>query len=218
MAIQWGLGLCGALSVLTTTAIVISLIGPTIGFFEIVPIDELAKIYGPDSPQDLKWSDVRAGFPADPVNRFMPGADSGTFDYFTEAINGDEGVTRKDYNNVGEDDNATVKGVAGAPGGMGYAGFSFYRENEGKLKALEVDGGKGCVSPSAETAQDDSYTPLSRPLFIYPSDKGLKEPQVKAFVRYYLDNVNGIAEAVGYIPLTEGQLAKSEAAAEKIGL
>ena len=101
---------------------------------------------------------------------------------------------------------------------MGYAGFSFYRENEGKLKALEVDGGKGCVSPSAETAQDDSYTPLSRPLFIYPSDKGLKEPQVKAFVRYYLDNVNGIAEAVGYIPLTEGQLAKSEAAAEKIGL
>ena len=186
---------------------------------QCLTVDQLNAIWGPGSNVS-SWSEVpslKEDFDEE-LALFGPGTDSGTFDYFTEAINGEEGVTRKDYNNVGEDDNATVKGVAGAPGGMGYAGFSFYRENEGKLKALEVDGGKGCVSPSAETAQDDSYTPLSRPLFIYPSDKGLKEPQVKAFVRYYLDNVNGIAEAVGYIPLTEGQLAKSEAAAEKIGL
>ena len=89
---------------------------------------------------------------------------------------------RKDYNNVGEDDNATVKGVEGSPGGMGYAGFSFYTENEGKLKALEVDNGKGCVPPSVETAQDGDYAPLSRPLFMYPSEQALQKPEVKAFI------------------------------------
>jgi phosphate transport system substrate-binding protein len=100
---------------------------------------------------------------------------------------------------------------------MGYAGFSYYTENEGKLKALEVDDGKGCVAPSVETAQDGSYTPLSRPLLIYPSDAALKKPEVKAFVDYYLDNVNDIAEAVGFIPLTEEQLDESKTAAEKAG-
>ena len=182
-------------------------------------VDQLAAVWGPDS-KISNWGEIPGlaeDFDED-LALFGPGTDSGTFDYFTEAINGEEGVTRKDYNNVGEDDNATVKGVEGSPGGMGYAGFSFYTENEGKLKALEVDNGSGCVSPSAETAQDDSYAPLSRPLFIYPSDKGLAEPQVKAFIRYYLDNVNGVAESVGYIPLTEEQLGESEAAAEKIGL
>jgi phosphate transport system substrate-binding protein len=182
-------------------------------------VDQLAAVWGPDS-KISNWSEIpglEEEFDEE-LALFGPGTDSGTFDYFTEAINGEEGVTRKDYNNVGEDDNATVKGVEGSPGGMGYAGFSFYTENEGKLKALEVDNGAGCVPPSAETAQDDSYTPLSRPLFIYPSGKALQEPQVKAFVRYYLDNVNGIAESVGYIPLTEEQLEESTAAAEKVGL
>lgn len=186
---------------------------------ECLTVDQLNAIWGPGSTIS-NWSEVpglKEEF-GEELALFGPGTDSGTFDYFTEAINGEEGATRKDYNNVGEDDNATVKGVEGAPGGMGYAGFSFYRENEGRLKALEVDGGKGCVIPSAETAQEGRYVPLSRPLFIYPSDKGLKEPQVKAFLRHYLDNVNGIAESVGYIPLTEEQLRESEAAAEKIGL
>jgi phosphate transport system substrate-binding protein len=182
-------------------------------------VDQLAEVWGPDS-KISNWNEIK-GLEEEfdeTLALFGPGTDSGTFDYFTEAINGEEGVTRKDYNNVGEDDNATVKGIEGSPGGMGYAGFSFYTENEGKLKALEVDNGKGCVPPSAETAQDDSYAPLSRPLFIYPSGKALKEPQVKAFVEYYLENVGSIAESVGYIPLTEEQLEESTAAAEKVGL
>ncbi len=181
-------------------------------------VDQLGAVWGPDS-KISNWSEI-PGLKEDfdeELALFGPGTDSGTFDYFTEEINGEEGATRKDYNNVGENDNATVTGVEGAPGGMGYAGFSFYTENEGKLKALEVDAGKGCVAPSVETAQDGSYTPLSRPLLIYPSDAALKKPEVKAFVDYYLDNVNDIAEAVGFIPLTEEQLEEAKAAAEKAG-
>jgi len=181
-------------------------------------VEQLAAIWGPDSKIG-NWSDipdVEEEFDEE-LALFGPGTDSGTFDYFTESINGEEGVTRKDYNNVGEDDNATVKGVEGSPGGMGYAGFSFYTENEGSLKALEVDNGKGCVPPSVETAQDGSYAPLSRPLFMYPSQQALQKPEVKAFIAYYLENVNSVAEALGFVPLTEEQLAESEAAAAKIG-
>ena len=180
-------------------------------------VDQLGAIWGPDS--DLSnWSevpDLREDFDED-LQLYGPGTDSGTFDYFTEAINGEEGVSRKDYNNVGENDNATATGVQGAPGGMGYFGFSFYQENEGTLKALEVDNGKGCVPPSAQTAQDDTYAPLSRPLFIYPSAAALERPEVKAFVDYYLDNANGIAESVGFIPLTEEQLSAAKDATAQL--
>ena len=182
-------------------------------------VDQLSAVWGPDSKLS-NWDEI-PGLSEEfdeELALFGPGTDSGTFDYFTEEINGEEGATRKDYNNVGENDNATVTGVEGAPGGMGYAGFSYYTENEGKLKALEVDNGKGCVGPSVETAQDGSYAPLSRPLLIYPSDAALKKPEVKAFVDYYLANVNSVAEAVGFVPLTEEQLEESEAAAEKAGV
>jgi phosphate transport system substrate-binding protein len=181
-------------------------------------VDQLAAIWGPDSKIG-NWSEI-PGIEEEydeELALFGPGTDSGTFDYFTESINGEEGVTRKDYNNVGEDDNATVKGVEGSPGGLGYAGFSFYTENEGSLKALEVDNGKGCVPPSVETAQDGSYAPLSRPLFIYPSQQALQKPEVKAFIGYYLETVNSVAESLGFVPLTEEQLSESEAAAAKIG-
>jgi len=181
-------------------------------------VDQLNAIWGPES-KISNWDEIpnlKEEFDEE-LALFGPGTDSGTFDYFTDEINGEEGSTRKDYNNVGENDNATVTGVEGAPGGMGYAGFSYYTENEGKLKALEVDGGKGCVGPSVESAQDGTYTPLSRPLFIYPSDSALKKPEVKAFVEYYLENATGVAESVGFIPLTEEQLEASEAAATKIG-
>jgi phosphate transport system substrate-binding protein len=181
-------------------------------------VDQLAAIWGPES-KISNWDEIpglQEEFDEE-LALFGPGTDSGTFDYFTEEINGEEGETRKDYNNVGENDNATVTGVEGAPGGMGYAGFSYYTENEGTLKALEVDNGKGCVGPSVETAQDGSYAPLSRPLFIYPSDAALQKPEVKAFVDYYLENATGIAESVGFVPLTEEQLEESEAAAKKAG-
>jgi phosphate transport system substrate-binding protein len=180
-------------------------------------VDQLNAIWGPTSKL-ASWSEIpglKESFDED-LQLFGPGTDSGTFDYFTEAINGEEGVSRKDYNNVGEDDNATVTGVQGAPGGMGYFGYSYYQENEGALKALEVDGGKGCVAPGAETAQNDEYVPLSRPLFIYPSAEALTDPAVKAFVDYYLDNVNEIAESVGFIPLTEEQLEESKNATAKL--
>jgi phosphate transport system substrate-binding protein len=181
-------------------------------------VEQLADVWGPDSTIS-NWSEIPGveGDFDEELALFGPGTDSGTFDYFTESINGEEGVTRKDYNNVGEDDNATVKGVEGSPGGMGYAGFSFYTENEGKLKALEVDNGKGCVLPSVETAQDGSYAPLSRPLFMYPSEQALKKPEVKAFIDYYLDNVDSAAESLGFVPLTEEQLEEAKAAAEEAG-
>jgi phosphate transport system substrate-binding protein len=179
--------------------------------------DQLTAIWGPDS-KISSWGEIpglEEEFDED-LQLYGPGTDSGTFDYFTEEINGEEGESRKDYNNVGENDNATVTGVQGAPGGMGYFGFSFYQENEGSLKALEVDGGKGCVPPSAETAQDDTYVPLSRPLLIYPSAAALEKPEVKAFVDYYLDNVNDVAESVGFIPLTEEQLKASKDATAQL--
>jgi phosphate transport system substrate-binding protein len=180
-------------------------------------VDQLKAVWGPDSKLS-NWSEIpglEEEFDED-LQLFGPGTDSGTFDYFTEEVNGEEGASRKDYNNVGEDDNATVNGVKGAPGGIGYFGYSFYQENEGSLKALEIDGGEGCVAPSAETAQGDEYVPLSRPLFIYPSAEALEGDEVKAFVDFYLDNVNGIAEMVGYIPLTEEQLQASKDATAQL--
>ena len=181
-------------------------------------VDQLNAVWGPDSKLS-NWSDIpglNEDFDED-LALFGPGTDSGTFDYFTEAINGEEGASRKDYNNVGENDNATVTGVQGSPGGMGYFGYSFYQENQDTLKALEVDGGEGCVAPSVETAQGGSYVPLSRPLFIYPSDRALQKPEVKAFVDYYLENVNSAAESVGFIPLTDQQLQQSKNAVAELG-
>jgi len=174
-------------------------------------VDQLSEVWNKGSTLD-NWDqieDVDADY-SETLDLFGPGTDSGTFDYFTEAINGEEGVQRTDYNNVGEDDNQTVTGVAGSPGGMGYFGFSFYQENTDKLKALEVDGGKGCVAPSEESVQDGSYTPLGRPLFIYPSDEALQDEAVKAFVEYYVDNVNTVAPEVGFITMTDEQTTESQ--------
>jgi len=181
-------------------------------------VDQLNAVWGPDS-EISDWNEI-PGLEADygeELALYGPGTDSGTFDYFTDEINGEEGATRKDYNNVGENDNATVTGVEGSPGGMGYAGYSYYIENEARLKALEVDAGKGCVAPSVETAQDGTYAPLSRPLFVYPSKEALKKPEVRGFVDYYLENATGVAEGVGFIPLTQAQLEESQAAAAKAG-
>jgi phosphate transport system substrate-binding protein len=179
--------------------------------------DQLGEIWGPDS-KAKNWSDVRGTDPSYDAELalFGPGTDSGTFDYFTEAVNGEKGAQRTDYNNVGEDDNQTVTGVQGAPGGIGYFGFSYYEENQDKVKALEIDGGDGCVAPSPETVQDGTYRPLARPLFIYPSARALANPAFDAFMTYYLDNVNDLAEQVGFIGLTDEQLARSKASLERL--
>ena len=174
-------------------------------------VDQLAEIWGPDTTA-TSWadlSDLDAEYDEE-LARYGPGTDSGTFDYFTDAVNGEEGVQTKDYNNVGEDDNATVTGVSGDPGGIGYFGYSFFIENEGTIKAFEIDGGDGCVAPSVETAQDGSYTPLARPLYIYPNTDVFEDEVQTAFIDYYIANVNSVAEGLGFIPLTDEQLTESE--------
>ena len=157
-------------------------------------VDQLSSIWENDSTL-TNWNEIKGLSPTydAELTLFGPGTDSGTFEYFTEAVNGEEGNQRKNYNNVGEDDGQTVTGVSGAPGGMGYFGYSFLLENEGSLVGMEIDSGNGCVPPSEETVQDGSYTPLARPLFIYPSADALKEEVFDEFMRYYLDNVNEVA-------------------------
>jgi phosphate transport system substrate-binding protein len=175
-------------------------------------VDQLKSVWEPKATVK-NWSEIQGLEPTFDAELalYSPGTDSGTFDFFTEAINGEEGAQRTaDVNDIGEDDNATVTGVSGAEGGMGYFGYSFYQENQDKVKALEIDGGNGCVAPSPETAQDGSYTPLSRPLFVYPSAQALEDETVDAFLQFYLDNINAVAEQVGFIPLTDDQLQESQ--------
>jgi phosphate transport system substrate-binding protein len=181
-------------------------------------VDQLSQVWDKGSTLD-NWDQIKnldADF-SESLDLYGPGTDSGTFDYFTEAINGEEGVQRTDYNNVGEDDNATVTGVSGSPGGMGYFGFSFFQENSDVLKALEVDGGDGCVAPSEETVQDGTYTPLGRELYIYPSSEALQDEATKAFVEYYVDNVNTVAPEIGFIPMTDKQTTESQDEVAKLG-
>lgn len=177
-------------------------------------VEQLNKIWAPDSKVN-NWNQVDPSFPNEPLDLYGAGSDSGTFDYFTEAINGEEGVTRTDYNPT-EDDNVTVQGVAASKGALGYFGYSYLEENADTLKAVEIDGGEGCVAPSAEAAQNGTYTPLSRPLFIYVSDAGLKKSQVVAFAEFYLANNTDIVEIAKFIPLTEEQVSTSQTALEEL--
>jgi phosphate transport system substrate-binding protein len=149
------------------------------------------------------------GSQVDDYALFGPGTDSGTFDFFTEVINGEEGVTRDDYE-ASEDDNQLVSGVSGSEKGMGYFGFSYYEANTDKLNVVAVDGGEGCVEPSKETIQDGSYKPLSRPLFMYPSAEAIRRPEVKAFMDYVIANQAEIAEAANIVALTEEQASQAE--------
>jgi phosphate transport system substrate-binding protein len=182
--------------------------------------DQLSQIFAEDSTI-TSWGEIdglEESFEAD-LEIFTPGADSGTFDFFTEAVNGEEGVQRMEgVNIVGENDNATVTGVAGSEGGIGYFGFSFFNENRDQLKALEIENEQGeCVEPSEETVQAGDYTPLGRELFIYPSAEALERPEVQAFVDFYLENVGAVAPDAGFIPLTDEQLQESQTDVESLG-
>ena len=157
-----------------------------------------------------KWSDIDPTFPADPIALFGPGADSGTFDYFTEVVNGVAKQSRSDYT-PSEDDNALVTGVAGNTNALGYFGFAYLEENLDKIKAVAIDSGTGCVEPSADNVNQGKYKPLARPLFIYPSKKALARPEFVAFLNYYLENVNTFVEETGYIEALPDVLAKSKA-------
>jgi phosphate transport system substrate-binding protein len=156
------------------------------------------------------WKDIDPSFPDEPLKLFGPGPDSGTFDYFTEVINGKAKQSRSDYT-PSEDDNALVTGVAGDKDALGYFGFAYLEENLDKIKAVAVDSGAGCVEPSAENVNGGKYTPLARPLFIYPSVSALARPEFAAFVQYYLDNVNTYVDETGYIEALPAILDKAKA-------
>ncbi len=155
------------------------------------------------------WKDVDPSFPDEPLKLFGPGPDSGTFDYFTEVINGKAKQSRSDYT-PSEDDNALVTGVAGDKDALGYFGFAYLEENLDKVKPVAIDSGAGCVEPSAENVNGGKYTPLARPLFIYPSVQALARPEFAAFVQYYLDNVNAYVDETGYIEALPAVLDKSK--------
>jgi phosphate transport system substrate-binding protein len=173
---------------------------------QCLTVEQLKKIWNTGSKVD-NWSEIDPSFPDQELKLFGPGTDSGTFDYFTGEINGEEGASRSDYG-ASEDDNVIVQGVTGEKGGLGYFGFSYFEENQDSLKAVEIDGGDGCVAPSVETAQNGTYKPLSRPLYVYAKKKSFERPEVEAFVQYLIDNETQIAESSQYVPLTEEQLAK----------
>ncbi len=186
-------------------------------FITCLTTEELKTLWEPGAEGKVTtWDQVNPEFPAEKISLYGPGTDSGTFDYFTDEINGEEGASRSDYN-ASEDDNTIVSGVSGDANALGYFGFSYYEENADALKAVEVDSGDGCVAPSVETAQDGSYTPLARPLFVYVSNKSYADkPQVSAFIDFYVENVADISEAAQFIPLNDEQTGELETQAKSL--
>jgi len=183
------------------------MINPKNSWAGTMTVAELKKIWEPAAQGNVtKWSQVRAGWPEKPLKLYGAGSDSGTFDYFTEAIVGKAKSSRGDFT-ASEDDNVLVQGIASDETALGYFGFAYYEENADKLKAVAVDGGKGGVLPSMETVKDGSYQPLSRPIFIYVSKKAARKPEVKAFVDFYLQNAAALVEEVKYIPLPANEYA-----------
>ena len=169
-------------------------------------VDQLKKIW--DKGSKVKtWNQVDPKFPNEKLELYGPGTDSGTFDFFTKEVNGEEDQSRSDYSAT-EDDNVTVQGVEGSKGGLGYFGLSYYEQNKDKMKVVKIDGGGGCVEPTTATVQDASYKPLSRPLFIYVKATSIKKPEVKGFVEYYLDNTATLTKQALFVPLTADQESK----------
>lgn len=183
-------------------------------------VAELKKIWSPESQgKVMKWSDVRPGWPDKPLRLFGPGTDSGTFDYFTEVINGKEDASRGDYTSS-EDDNVIVTGVEGDEGALGYFGVAFYEANKTKLKVVPIDdekpeNGVGPQLPNAENVLNASYSPLARPLFIYARNTSLERPEVAKLISFYLSNVKTLAKEVGYIPLADAVYSKVESRLEQ---
>jgi phosphate transport system substrate-binding protein len=172
-------------------------------------VAELKKIWEPGSKVN-NWKDVRAGFPDVPLKLFGPGTDSGTFDYFTEAINGRARASRSDYQ-ASEDDNVLVTGVSGERGGMAYFGFSYFTENESRLNAIQITNPKTsqCVAPSKASVFNNSYRPLARPLFVYAKGSSFRRTEVQAFLDYIFDNEVAIASRSDFISLTPKQLKRA---------
>jgi phosphate transport system substrate-binding protein len=164
---------------------------------------DLKKIWEPAAEGKMtKWNQVNSKWPDSPLKLYGPGVDSGTFDYFTEAIVGKSRASRGDFT-ASEDDNVLVQGIASDRGALGFFGYAYYAENMDKLKIVPVDGGKGPVTPSEKTIMDGTYEPLSRPIFIYVNKKSAEKPEVKEFVEFYLKNAPKLVKQVKYVPLPD---------------
>ena len=186
------------------------MVSPENDFVECLTTDQLKMIWEPGSTV-TDWSDVDPSWPSSKIALYGPDTDSGTFDYFTEEIMGEAQLSRADYT-ASADDNVLVQGIAGGRYSLGYFGYAYYQENQDKLKLVAVDSGNGCVEPTSETIENGSYSPLSRPLFIYVSKVSLERPEVKTFVEFYLDNAADLAQEVGYIKLGDDEYASNREA------
>jgi phosphate transport system substrate-binding protein len=177
------------------------MVNPKNDWVKSLTIADLKKMWEPAAQGKISnWNQIRSEWPNASLKLFGPGADSGTFDYFTEAVVGKAKSSRGDFT-ASEDDNVLVQGIANDRNALGYFGFAYYIENQKKLKAVAIDGGKGPIMPSSKTVEDGTYQPLSRPIFIYVSKKAAAKPEVKEFVEFYLKNGPSLIKEVKYVPL-----------------
>ena len=179
-------------------------------FIDHLTVEELNRIFTTGSAVKT-WADVRAGWPAETISLYSPGAESGTYDYFNEAILEKKGIRNDSQISFSEDDNMLVQGVQGSQYAIGYFGFAYYEENADKLNVVPIDGGKGAVAPSTETIKDGTYAPLSRPLYIYVNKAEMTRPEVYAFTDYYINNIGSLASEVGFVPLPDDQYSEEAA-------
>ncbi|MFL2640570.1 MAG: PstS family phosphate ABC transporter substrate-binding protein [Dehalococcoidia bacterium] len=177
------------------------LVDPANNYVDCLTTNELKQIWEPGTTIEY-WSDLRAEFPRQKLHRFGPDTDSGTFDFFTDKINGEAQASTDQYQ-ASADDNVLVRGISGTKGAIGYFGYAYYQENKESLKTIGIDNGNGCIIPTNITIADGSYSPLSRPLFIYVNVESLNEPQVKAFVDFYLIHGAALANEVGYVAASD---------------
>jgi phosphate transport system substrate-binding protein len=176
-------------------------VNPQNNWVKSLTVAELKKMWEPGAQGRItNWNQINPQWPDAPLKLYGPGADSGTFDYFTEAVVGKSKSSRGDFT-ASEDDNVLVQGVSRDKGGLGYFGLAYYLENQKKLKAVAIDGGKGPVLPSAQNVENGTYTPLARPIFVYVNTKSLERPEVREFVEYYLANAPKLVKEVKYVPL-----------------
>jgi phosphate transport system substrate-binding protein len=178
-------------------------------FVDHLTMDDIRLIFRSANPAKT-WKDVRPSWPDETIKVFAPGTDSGTFDYFKEEVVGKDGKIRSDIQ-VSEDDNVLVTGVAGNKFAVGFFGFAYFVENQDKLKVVPIDAGKGAITPTHETIENGTYAPFSRPLFIYVNRKSADRPEIKAFVDFYLANMAGLCEEVGYVKLPQAMVDRAKA-------
>jgi phosphate transport system substrate-binding protein len=184
---------------------------------DCLTVEQVSQIWDQDSTVS-NWSDIEGldEAPDGAITLYGPGTDSGTFDFFTEAINGEEGRIRSDYVDIGEDDQAAVEGVTGDANAMGYIPYSFVSQAGDAVKPLQIDGGGGCVDATLDNVQAGSYVPLGRPLFVYASGEALQKPEVLDFMTFYVNNAEPVAEAASFVPLTEDQIEEQHAKIEEL--